>query len=80
MGSIAAQFLVLRKRTSTWILMGIWVLLGIMFSHLLPYLTYRGSAGGPGQTSLQALLPEGLADNLLAGFPFFGGVFALMLG
>jgi ABC-type transport system involved in multi-copper enzyme maturation permease subunit len=80
MGSIAAQILVLRKRTSTWILMGIWVLLGIMFSHLLPYLTYRGGADGPTQPSLPALLPEGLAENLLAGFPFFGGVFALMLG
>ncbi len=80
MGSIAAQLLILRKRTSTWILMGVWVLLGIMFSHLLPYLTYRGGADGPGQTSLSALLPESLAENLLAGFPFFGGVFALMLG
>jgi ABC-2 type transport system permease protein len=81
MGSIAGQFLVLRKRVSTWILMGIWVLLGIMFSHLLPYLTYRGNADAPMQeTSLPALLPEGLAENLLAGFPFFGGVFALMLG
>lgn len=80
MGSIAAQFLVLRKRTSTWILMGIWVLLGMMFSHLLPYLTYRGSADGPGQASLPALLPGSLTENLLGGFPFFGGVFALMLG
>ena len=80
MGSITAQILVLSKRTSTWILMGIWVVLGLMFSHLLPYLTYRGAAEGPGQASLDALLPAGLADNLLAGFPFFGGVFALMLG
>jgi ABC-2 type transport system permease protein len=80
MGSVAAQLLVLRKRSSTWILMGVWVLLGIMFSHLLPYLTYRGGADGPTQTSLPAMLPQGLADNLLAGFPFFGGVFALMLG
>jgi ABC-2 type transport system permease protein len=78
--SIAAELLVLRKRASTWILMGVWVLLGIMFSHLLPYLTYRGGADGPTQAPLGALLPESLADNLLAGFPFFGGVFALMLG
>ena len=80
MGSITAQILVLSKRTSTWILMGIWVVLGLMFSHLLPYITYRGAAEGPGRASLAALLPAGLADNLLAGFPFFGGVFALMLG
>ena len=40
MNSIAAELLVLRKRASTWILMGVWVLLGIMFAYLLPYLTY----------------------------------------
>ena len=80
MNGISAELLVLRKRASTWILMGVWVLLGIMFSHLLPYLTYRGGAEGPTQTPLLSLLPESLADNLLGGFPFFGGVFALMLG
>jgi ABC-2 type transport system permease protein len=80
MNGIAAELLVLRKRASTWILTGVWVLLGIMFSHLLPYLTYRGGADGPTQTPLTALLPEGLANNLLGGFPFFGGVLALMLG
>ena len=80
MNNIAAELLVLRKRASTWILMGVWVLLGIMFAYLLPYLTYRGGAEAPTQTPLAALLPESLADNLLGGFPFFGGVIALMLG
>ena len=80
MRGITAELLVLRKRASTKVLLGIWVALGIMFSHLLPYLTYRGGADGPGRALLQALLPARLADNLLAGFPFFGGVFALMLG
>ena len=80
MGSIAGQLLVLRKRTSTWILMGIWVLLGGMFAYLLPYLDYRGGVDGAQQVSLSELLPENLAENILAGFPFFGGVFALMLG
>jgi ABC-2 type transport system permease protein len=80
MGSVAAQFLILRKRMSTWVLLGVWVLLGIMFSHLLPYLTYNGGAEGAGRISLQSLLPEGLTENLLVGFPFFGGVIALMLG
>lgn len=80
MGTITAQLLVLGKRTSTWVLMGIWVVLGVMFSHLLPYLTYRGGADAPGEAPLEAILPRALADNLVAGFPFFGGVFALMLG
>jgi ABC-2 type transport system permease protein len=80
MRSVAAELLVLRKRTSTWILLGVWVALGLLFSYLLPYLTYRGGVAGPRETPLGILLPDRLADNLLAGFPFFGGVFALMLG
>ncbi|MDQ4059225.1 MAG: ABC transporter permease subunit [Actinomycetota bacterium] len=80
MRSTAAELLILRKRVSTWILMGVWVLLGMMFSYLLPYLTYRGGGGGVTQTPLAAMLPESLADTLLGGFPFFGGVLALMLG
>jgi ABC-2 type transport system permease protein len=78
--SVAAELLVLRKRTSTWILMGIWVTLAMLFSYLLPYLTYRGSVEAPTQTPLAGLLPQSLADTLLGGFPFFGGVFSLMLG
>lgn len=80
MSNVAAELLVLRKRASTWILMGIWVSLGLMFAHLLPYLTYRGVRRGTTRAPLEALLPERLADTLLAGFPFFGGVIALMLG
>ena len=44
-GSIAAELLVLRKRISTWILLGIWIVLALAFSYLLPYLTYRNSLG-----------------------------------
>jgi ABC-2 type transport system permease protein len=80
MGGIAAEILVLRKRTSTWILLGVWILLGMMFAYLLPYLTLTGGADGPTQTPLSALLPENLTGQLLGGFPFFGGVIALMLG
>jgi ABC-2 type transport system permease protein len=80
MRSVAAELLVLRKRASTWILMGVWVMLGLLFAYLLPYLTYRGDVGGPVRSPLGTLLPDRLADNLLGGFPFFGGVLALMLG
>jgi ABC-2 type transport system permease protein len=79
MRNIAAELLLLRKRVSTWILLAVWVLLGIMFAYLLPYLSYSGGAERPGQTPLEQLLPERLDDNLLGGFPFFGGVIALML-
>src|SRR5262245_22900964 len=54
----------------------------MFFSYLLPYVEYRNGdiGGGPGQTPLEELLPERLAGHLSGGFPFFGGVFALMLG
>ena len=73
---IAAELLVLRKRAATWILLGIWTLLGVFFAYVIPYaLDPEDAPGGLGQ-----LLPGDLAGNLIAGFPFFGGVFALMLG
>lgn len=80
MRSLAAELLVLRKRASTWILLGVWVVLGLLFGYLLPYLTYKGGAGGLQRTPLELLLPHRLVDNLLGGFPFFGGVLALMVG
>jgi ABC-2 type transport system permease protein len=81
-GSFSAELLLIRKRRSTWILLGIWTALAMFFSYLLPYLEYRNGdiGGGSGQTPLEELLPDRLAGHLSGGFPFFGGVFALMLG
>jgi ABC-2 type transport system permease protein len=73
---VMAELLVLRKRAATWVLLGIWTLLGIFFAYIVPYaLDPEDATGG-----LRQFLPESLAGNLLEGFPFFGGVFALMLG
>jgi ABC-2 type transport system permease protein len=73
---ITAELLVLRKRAATWILLGLWTLLGVFFAYVIPYaLDPEDSVGG-----LEELLPQSLAGNMIAGFPFFGGVFALMLG
>jgi ABC-type transport system involved in multi-copper enzyme maturation permease subunit len=76
-GSLAAELLVLRKRSSSWILLGIWSALTLFFAYVIPYVTYLN---GSGQESLPELLPQRLVGNLMGGFPFFGGVFALMLG
>lgn len=74
--NVTAELLVLRKRPATWILLGIWTFLGIFFAYVVPYaLDPEDAPGGVSQ-----FLPESLAGNLLEGFPFFGGVFALMLG
>jgi ABC-2 type transport system permease protein len=76
-GSVAAELLVLRKRTSTWILLAIWTLLALLFAYVVPYVTYLSDSTGQPLTDL---LPERIVGTLMGGFPFFGGVLALMLG
>jgi ABC-2 type transport system permease protein len=76
-GSVTAELLVVGKRASTWILLAVWTTLALVFAYVVPYVTYlNGSAPEP----LTELLPQGLVGNLMVGFPFFGGVIALMLG
>jgi ABC-type transport system involved in multi-copper enzyme maturation permease subunit len=73
---VSAELLVLRKRAATWILLGIWTFLGIFFAYVIPYaLDPENATGG-----LADFLPQALPGTLIEGFPFFGGVFALMLG
>jgi ABC-2 type transport system permease protein len=80
--SVAAELFLLRKRASTWILLAIWTALATFFSYVLPYVEYLSGdvGGGPEQVPLEEMLPAHLVGTLSAGFPFFGGVFALMLG
>jgi ABC-2 type transport system permease protein len=76
-GSLHAELLVLRRRASTWILLGIWVTLAFVFAYVVPYATYLNRSP---PDSLIDVLPEHLVGTLMGGFPFFGGVLALMLG
>jgi ABC-2 type transport system permease protein len=76
-GGFRAELLIVRKRTSTWILLGIWVVLALVFAYAVPYVTYLN---GSSPESLDDVLPHNLVESLLSGFPFFGGVLALMLG
>jgi ABC-type transport system involved in multi-copper enzyme maturation permease subunit len=73
---VTAELLVLRKRAATWILLGIWTFLAIFFAYVIPYALDPDDAPG----GVEQFLPASLAATLIAGFPFFGGVFALMLG
>jgi ABC-2 type transport system permease protein len=73
---VAAELLVLRKRAATWILLGIWTFLGVFFAYVVPYALDPEDA----PAGVEQFLPQSLAGTLLVGFPFFGGVFALMLG
>ncbi len=75
-GNVSAELLVLRRRAATWILLGIWTFLGVFFAYVIPYALDPEDA----PLGLTEFLPESLPGTLLSGFPFFGGVFALMLG
>jgi ABC-2 type transport system permease protein len=76
-GSLRGELLVLRKRASTWILLALWATLALVFAYVVPYAQYLN---GSRQASLADALPENLVGALMGGFPFFGGVLALMLG
>jgi ABC-type transport system involved in multi-copper enzyme maturation permease subunit len=73
---VLAELLILRKRAATWILLGIWTVLGVFFAYIVPYALDPEDAPG----GIRQFLPESLPATLIDGFPFFGGVFALMLG
>jgi ABC-2 type transport system permease protein len=76
-GSVTAELLVVGKRAGTWILLAVWTTLALVFAYVVPYITYlNGSSAEP----ITELLPQRLVGNLMVGFPFFGGVIALMLG
>jgi ABC-2 type transport system permease protein len=70
---IAAELLALRKRAATWVLLGIYAALSTGFAYALPYLELDGPGVPP------EVLPDRIAGQVIAGFPFFGGVFALIL-
>ena len=74
--NVSAELLVLRKRAATWILLGTWTFLSIFFAYVIPYALDPEDA----PLGVVQFLPESLPGTLVAGFPFFGGVFALMLG
>jgi ABC-2 type transport system permease protein len=74
---VRAELLVLRKRASTWILLGIWITLALVFAYVVPYATYLNDST---QQPLGDVLPQRLVESMMGGFPFFGGVLALMLG
>lgn len=86
-GSFRAEALKALKRPAIWILAGVFLVLSQVFGYLLPYVAYRGGAGGAGlggavppEALLADLVPAGVVSNLLGGFPLFGGAIALIIG
>jgi ABC-type transport system involved in multi-copper enzyme maturation permease subunit len=74
--SIFAELQMLWKRPGTWVLLGIWLLMAMMFGYVIPYINRDDAFTGG---NLQDLLPANVGSNTLAGYPFFGGVMVLIL-
>ena len=81
MSSLQADLLLLRKRTATWILLAVSMIMSVVFTYAFPYTTYLQTASGQRTAAdLRPLLPEGVVSSVLGGFPFYFGMFALILG
>src|SRR5262249_4704064 len=83
LASFSAESLKLRKRPAIWLVAIVWVLLGVLFGYVFPYLAYRSSTGpkaGLGSQALQAALPVDLVPTAVQGFPLFAGALAMLLG
>ncbi|CAA9416820.1 MAG: hypothetical protein AVDCRST_MAG03-2258 [uncultured Rubrobacteraceae bacterium] len=92
-GDLAAEWLKLRKRASTWVLGTVLFLSVLLFGYVLAYAfvaTAPDAGGSPDGTSpaaqpalgemLQDLLPENMVSNLLAATSGPGKILALVLG
>ncbi|HEX5368112.1 MAG TPA: ABC transporter permease subunit [Dehalococcoidia bacterium] len=71
--------IVLTRRPATWVLLALWMALSSIFGYGWNYVAYLGNANDP-QNPLYKMLPDYLVANRLLGYPFFGGVIALILG
>jgi ABC-2 type transport system permease protein len=81
--SMRAELLRLRKWPATWVIIGVWLTLNVMFGYVFDYLNYREAVGGGDRRVADALLgqlsPTGVPSNMVAGLPMFGGALVVIL-
>lgn len=66
----------------TWVLLGVWILLNVLFTYVFDWISYRtGTATGPAEatTTVDGLLPAAIPDVLTQGMPLFGGALVMIL-
>lgn len=82
--STSAELLRLRKWSATWVVVGAWLVLAVMFGYLFDYLAYRTGTGMAADKAkaqlLTEMLPAYLPHVLVQGMPMFGGALAMVLG
>ena len=77
--SCHGELLVLAKRPATWTLAVVFVLASVFFLYAQPYLLPGDASGGTSDLHLAEMLPAGLIGNVLAVFPWYGGILVLFL-
>lgn len=76
---LRSELFLLRKRSATWVIFGIWLAVTCLFAYVLPYASYRTGSLAFAE-SLDTMLPQSLAQTIGQGMPFYGGALALILG
>jgi ABC-2 type transport system permease protein len=85
-GSFTAEVLKLRKRATTWVLLGVALVLTELFSYAFPYTSYLtgddgfATEGLSRQQVLAGTLPDQLVPDIIGGLPVFTGALALIFG
>lgn len=78
--NIALELSLLVRRTSTWIIVSLYLVMGLFFGYILPYISYRGNRMlDGGIPALNQMLPAQVVAETSSGFAFFGGALVLIL-
>jgi ABC-2 type transport system permease protein len=70
----------------TWVLVGIWTILNLLFAYAFPWIGYRDGGGPdiaadtPREALLAGILPDAVPSTLVAGMPMFGGAIVMIVG
>src|SRR6266545_4341689 len=80
-GNFSAEMIKLVKRPANWLLFAVAIVLGLLFTYVIPYAGYAAGTGGPtADRGLAALVPAQLVGNSIAGLPVFLGAIMVILG
>src|SRR6266511_243494 len=80
-GNFSAEMIKLVKRPANWLLFAVAIVLGLLFTYVIPYAGYAAGTGGPtADRGLAALVPAQLVGNSIARLPVFLGAIMVILG
>ncbi|MBP2329801.1 hypothetical protein JOF56_010186 [Kibdelosporangium banguiense] len=68
------------SRPAIWLLLVIAVVQTLTFAYVIPYAGYTGTASGPVERGLAAMLPDQFVTSAIGGLPLFVGALALIFG